>query len=76
MCLAVPVFVVEVLEGSRARVRLGGVVQEVSTVLVDNVREGDYLIVHVGFALSRLDQEEAQRTLALMEEMSRAGGGS
>ncbi|MBE1236484.1 HypC/HybG/HupF family hydrogenase formation chaperone [Phaeovibrio sulfidiphilus] len=65
MCLAHPTRVVELLEGDRARVELDGVIQEVSVALLDDVREGDYVIVHVGFALSRLDPAEAEATLAL-----------
>ena len=52
-----------------ARVELGGVLKEVSLALVEGVQPGDYVIVHVGYALSRLDPEEAARTLALFAEM-------
>lgn len=75
MCLAVPALVEEVLEDSRARVRLGGVSQEISTVLVEELRKGDYVIVHVGFALGRLDREEAQKTLNLIREAAGSEGG-
>ncbi len=66
MCHAVPARVVEVLEGERARVDLGGVRQEVSTVLVGAVAAGEYLVVHVGFALGRMDADKADATLALL----------
>jgi hydrogenase expression/formation protein HypC len=66
MCHAVPARVVEVLEGERARVDLGGVRQEVSTVLVGAVTPGEYLVVHVGFALGRMDAGKADATLALL----------
>jgi len=75
MCLAVPALVEEVLEDSRARVRLGGVSQEISTVLIEALRKGDYVIVHVGFALGRLDREEAQKTLNLIREAAGSEGG-
>jgi len=75
MCLAVPARVEEILGESQARVRLGGVLQEVSTVLVGDLRKGDFVIVHVGFALSRLDPEEAEKTLALMREAAGFEGG-
>ncbi|MCL5285980.1 MAG: HypC/HybG/HupF family hydrogenase formation chaperone [Nitrospirae bacterium] len=75
MCLAVPALVEEVLEDSRARVRLGGVSQEISTVLIEELRKGDYVIVHVGFALGRLDREEAQKTLNLIREAAGSEGG-
>lgn len=70
MCLAIPARVVELRPGQRALVDVGGVRREVSVQLVDDVRLDDYLIVHVGFALSRLDPQEAAQTLALFEEIA------
>jgi len=52
-------------------VDLDGVRKEVSLALVDNVAIGDYVIIHVGYALSKLDPEEAAKTLALFEELGR-----
>ncbi len=69
MCLAIPTKVVQLMEGERAVVEMGGVQKEVSLALVDDVHVGDYVIVHVGFALNKLDPEEAARTLALFAEM-------
>jgi len=63
MCLALPVRVVELKAGDMAVVALGGVRKEVSLALVDGVAEGDYVILHVGYALTRLDPAEAERTL-------------
>ncbi|TVT76639.1 MAG: HypC/HybG/HupF family hydrogenase formation chaperone [Denitromonas halophila] len=68
MCLAIPARIVEKLDGDAARVDLGGVRKEISLALVDGAEVGDYVIVHVGYALSRLDPEEAAKTLALFEE--------
>lgn len=68
MCLAIPARVIQRLEGDAAVVDLGGVRKEISLALVDDVAEGDYVIVHVGYALSKLDAEEAARTLALFAE--------
>ncbi len=65
MCLALPVRVVELRDGDLAVVDAGGVRKEVSVALVDGVAAGDYVIVHVGHALTRLDPAEAERTLAL-----------
>jgi len=65
MCLAIPVRVVELLGESTARVDLDGIRKEISLALVDGVQVGDYVIVHVGYALARLDPDEAERTLAL-----------
>ena len=66
MCLAIPARVAEIRDGDLAVEELGGVRKEVSVALVAGVVEGDYVIVHVGYALTRLDPEEAARTLALM----------
>lgn len=63
MCLAVPAEVIEVVDATRARVSLGGVVKEIALHLVDGVAVGDYVLVHVGFALGKIDAAEAQRTL-------------
>ncbi len=65
MCLAIPARVIERLEGDDAVVELDGVRKTISLALVDDVAVGDYVIVHVGFALGRLDPEEAAQTLAL-----------
>ena len=68
MCLAIPAKVVEIRPGDQAIVELGGVRKDVSLALVDGVVLGDYVIVHVGYALTRLDPDEAEKTLALMAE--------
>ncbi|WP_374264020.1 HypC/HybG/HupF family hydrogenase formation chaperone [Zoogloea sp.] len=68
MCLAIPTRVVELLPDSQAVVDLGGVRKTISLALVDGVAVGDYVIVHVGYALTRLDPVEAEQTLALMAE--------
>ncbi|MDY0013351.1 MAG: HypC/HybG/HupF family hydrogenase formation chaperone [Rhodocyclaceae bacterium] len=65
MCLALPARVVERLENDLARVDLGGIKKEISLALVEDVAVGDYVIVHVGYALTRLDPGEAEATLAL-----------
>jgi hydrogenase expression/formation protein HypC len=68
MCLAIPARVAEIRENDIAIVDLGGVRKDVSLALVEDVKVGDYVIVHVGYALTRLDPEEAEKTLALMAE--------
>jgi hydrogenase expression/formation protein HypC len=73
MCLAIPARVVQIFDGERAVVEMGGVRKDVSLALLESVSEGDYVIVHVGFALNRLDPEEAERTLALFAEMNDPG---
>jgi hydrogenase expression/formation protein HypC len=76
MCLAVPVQVVELLPGEMARVDAGGVRKEVSLALVDGVAIGDYVILHVGYALQKLDADEAARTLALFGALGAAPEGT
>lgn len=68
MCLAIPALVVKRLEGEEALIDAGGVRKRISLALVPETVEGDYVIVHVGYALSRLDPAEAERTLALFAQ--------
>ena len=70
MCLALPVKVIEVGANDTAIVDLGGVRKEISLALLSDVQVGDYVILHVGYALSKLDPEEAEKTLALFAEMN------
>ncbi len=72
MCLALPARVVALLDGDEALIDLGGVRKTVSVALVPEARPGDYVIVHVGHAIGRIDPEEAERTLALFAEMAAA----
>jgi hydrogenase expression/formation protein HypC len=68
MCLAIPAKVLE-KEGERARVEFGqGTIREINISLVD-VEVGDWVIVHAGFAIQTLDEEEAEKTIDLWEEM-------
>jgi hydrogenase expression/formation protein HypC len=72
MCLAIPGKVEEILtEGDLriGRVNFGGVVKRVCLDYVPEIEVGDYTIVHVGFALSKIDQESAEKTLAVFEQM-------
>jgi hydrogenase expression/formation protein HypC len=71
VCLAVPVRVAALLEGDWVEAEVGGIRSRVCTALIDPVAVGDYLIVHAGFAITRLDIEEAEKTLALFAEVSR-----
>lgn len=70
MCLAIPARVVEVIDAERGLIEVDGVRKEISLALVEDIAVGDYVIVHVGFALQKLDAVEAERTLALFAEMS------
>ncbi len=74
MCWAVPTRVIEV-DGHVGKVELAGTVREVGLRLVPEVQVGDYVLVHAGFAIQRVDEEEARETLALFAEMAAAAGG-
>ena len=70
--LAIPACVEQLIAGDSAIVNLGGVRKEISLALVEDVAVGGYVIVHVGFALQKLDPEEAALTLALFAELGGA----
>ena len=72
MCLAVPAKLID-KEGNRGKVELGGARINVGLDLVDDVKPGDYLIIHAGFALEKLDEEEARKRLSLFEELAHGG---
>ena len=69
MCLAIPARIEELSTPGNAIVNLGGVRKEISLALVDDAQVGEYVIVHVGYALQKLDQEEAELTLKMFAEM-------
>lgn len=68
MCLAFPARIVELLPAEQAVVDLDGVRKTVSVLLLEDVAVGEYVMVHVGFALAKVDAAEAAQTLALMRE--------
>ena len=68
MCLAIPTRIVELLPDQMAKVSLDGVIKTVSVALLDDVAVGDYVILHVGYALAVIDEEEALKTLELLNE--------
>lgn len=69
MCLAMPAQITQILENDRAIIQLGGITKDISIALVKEVNLGDYVIIHAGYALTRLDEAEAQKTLSLFAEM-------
>ena len=79
MCLAVPGKVLTVTEGDgltrRGRVSFGGVVREVNLAFVPEADVGDYVMVHVGFAISRVDEGEAERIFDYLAQMEELGAG-
>ena len=77
MCLAVP-GKIESVQGDgefkrTGKVSFGGIVKEVSLAYVPEAKVGDYVIVHVGFAISRLNEKEAQKTFEYLREMNELG---
>ncbi len=76
MCLAIPARVIELLPDEMARVSLDGIVKTVSVALVEDVAVGDYVVLHVGYALAKIDEEEARQTLALLHEAAELGAGA
>lgn len=72
MCLALPCRIVELLPDEMAMIDVSGMRKAISLALVEGVALGDYVIVHVGYALTRLDPDEADRTLALFAELGGA----
>ncbi|MBI5826805.1 MAG: HypC/HybG/HupF family hydrogenase formation chaperone [Deltaproteobacteria bacterium] len=68
MCLGIPCRIIEI-KGLKAKVDLAGVKKDISLRLLDGARLGDYVIVHAGFAIERLDEEKAARTISMIEEV-------
>lgn len=68
MCLALPARVTELHDEAMATVSLEGVKKRISLALVDDVAPGDFVLVHVGYALHKVSPEEAERTLSMMAE--------
>ena len=77
MCLAIPGKVLEIQrdpQGVRmGKAKFGGIVKQVCLEYTPDVECGDYVLVHVGFALNKVDQEEAERTYKALEEMRQLG---
>jgi len=69
MCLAIPVQV-KSIEGTEAEVEIGGIGRRISIILTPEVRVGDYVLLHTGYAINVIDEEEAEETLKLFEEMA------
>jgi hydrogenase expression/formation protein HypC len=70
MCLAIPALV-KSIDGSVAEVEIGGVSRQASLLLTPEARVGDYVLLHTGYAINVVNQEEAEETLRLLEEMAR-----
>ncbi len=71
MCWAVPTRIIAV-DGAVGRVEIGGTVREVGLQLIEGPQVGDYVLIHAGFAIQKVDEAEALETLRLLEEMNTA----
>ena len=71
MCLAIPVLI-KSIEDKEAEVEIGGVTRRISLWLTPEAKVGDYALVHTGYAINILDQEQAEETLRLFEEIAKA----
>ncbi|HSO82855.1 HypC/HybG/HupF family hydrogenase formation chaperone [Thiocapsa sp.] len=70
MCLAIPARITSIdVAADTAKVALGPVCKEISLALIEDAVVGDYVLVHVGYALNKISEEEAQRTLEIIAEM-------
>ncbi len=72
MCLAIPARVIKIEDGL-GLVELGGVVREASFMLLPDAQVGDYVLLHAGYALQKLDEAEAEETIRLLTELAEAG---
>lgn len=68
MCLAIPAEVKRILPDDMAVVSIDGVGKEISVALIENLAVGDFVIIHVGYALTKIDPDEARRTLEVLRE--------
>jgi hydrogenase expression/formation protein HypC len=71
MCLAIPVLI-KSIEDKEAEAEVGGITRRISLWLTPEAKVGDYVLVHTGYAINVLDQEQAEETLALLREIARA----
>ena len=69
MCLAIPARIVSI-QGQEAEAEIGGITRKISLALTPEARVGDYVLLHTGYAIAVVDQEEAEETLRLLEEIA------
>ena len=71
MCLAIPGKIIEVVDAENhiAKVDVGGVRRDINTGMLDDTKVGDYVLIHVGFAMSKIDEREAEETLRILKEI-------
>ena len=73
MCLSIPAKILSV-EGNTAKASVGGAVVNTSLHLVDDIQVGDYVLIHTGFALQKISEEEALETIRIIEDLNRETG--
>jgi hydrogenase expression/formation protein HypC len=71
MCLAIPALI-KSIDGSEAEVEIGGISRRASLLLTPEAKEGDYVLLHTGYAINVIDEEEAEETLSLLEQIADA----
>ena len=69
MCLGIPVKILKMKGDNMAVAEIGGVKRDISVQLLEDVKEGDYVLLHAGFGIQIIDEKEAFETLALLKEM-------
>jgi hydrogenase expression/formation protein HypC len=74
MCLAIPAQIISI-DGTEAEVKIGGISRKASLWLTPQAKTGDYVLLHAGYAISIVDQAEAEETLALFREIAEKTGG-
>lgn len=72
MCLAIPMEIRKI-DGNQATAEAGGIIKEVRLDLLEGAEVGDYILIHTGYAIEKLDPEEARETLELIKQVYRAG---
>lgn len=74
MCLGIPARIVSLGDATLAEVDIGGVQREVDLTLVPDAAVGDYVLIHVGYAIQKIDENQANETLRLLQQMAEAVG--
>jgi len=72
MCLAIPALITQI-DDSEADVEIGGITRHISLMLTPEAKIGDYVLLHTGYAISVIDQAEAEETLRLFEQIAEEG---
>jgi len=70
MCLGIPAKIIEIEQGSHGKIETGGIHRKINLSLIKDARVGDWVIVHAGFAITKMDEKEAMETLKLLKEMT------